>query len=370
MGNDQQLERLRAAITQNDITIWNQWREENPQLQPDLSETDLSGADLRVVRSFKTIASADLHGADLRGADLSGANLFLGNLRGANLIGANFIGAYCARADFQGANLTRANLNGTRFLSANLSGADLRDTLVRRADLTDVDLSGANLSGADLSRAIMVHTNLEKADLTGCRIYGISAWDLKLDGALQDQLVITPSTNSNEITVSDLEVAQFIYLLVFNPKIRKVIDAVTSKVVLILGRFTEERKAVLDAMRETLRHRNLVPVIFDFDKPTSRDLTETVRTLAHMARFIVADITDPKSIPQELTAIIPNLPSVPVQTLILNSEREYAMYEHWKQYPWVLPIFRYKNIEHLLSSIDRKIITPAEKRHRRHGSSM
>jgi uncharacterized protein YjbI with pentapeptide repeats len=366
MANDQQLERLRAAISQNEITIWNRWREENPHLQVDLSGTDLSGADFRVVHSFKTIGSADFHGVDLSGADLSKANLFMGNLRGANLVGANFIGAYCARADFQGANLNRANLNGTQFLSANLREADLRDALVRRADLTDVDISGAKLSGADLSRAILVDTNLEKADLTGCRIYGISAWDLKLDGALQDRLVITPSTKSNEITVSDLEVAQFIYLLVFSPKIRKVIDTVTSKVVLILGRFTQERKAVLDAIREALQQRDLVPVIFDFDKPTSRDLTETVRTLAHMARFIVADITDPKSIPQELTAIIPNLPSVPVQPLILNSECEYAMYEHWKQYPWVLPIFRYKSTQHLLSSLDRKIITPAENRHRRH----
>ena len=84
------------------------------------------------------------------------------------------------------------------------------------------------------------------ADLTGCRVYGISAWDLKLDGAEQKNLIITPH-GEPEITVDNLEVAQFIYLLLNNEKIRHVIDTITSKVVLILGRFTEERKAVLDA---------------------------------------------------------------------------------------------------------------------------
>ena len=45
--------------------------------------------------------------------------------------------------------------------------------------------------------------------------------------------------------MDDLEIAQFIYLLLNNQKIRHVIDTITSKIVLILGRFTPERKAVL-----------------------------------------------------------------------------------------------------------------------------
>jgi hypothetical protein len=117
------------------------------------------------------------------------------------------------------------------------------------------------------------------------------------------------------VTVDDIEIAQFLYLLLNNSKIRRVIDTVTSKVVLILGRFTPERKRVLDAVREQLRVENYLPILFDLDKPTNRDITETVSTLAHMARFVIADITDARSIPQELMEIVPNLPSVPVQPL-------------------------------------------------------
>ena len=93
------------------------------------------------------------------------------------------------------------------------------------------------------------------------------------------------------ITVDNLEVAQFIYLMLNNRKVRDVIDTITSKAVLILGRFTEERKAVLDAHRDKLRNRDYLPILFDFDKPANKDVTGTVETLARMSRFIIADLT-------------------------------------------------------------------------------
>jgi hypothetical protein len=63
--------------------------------------------------------------------------------------------------------------------------------------------------------------------------------------------------------------------MLHNEKIRHVIDTVTSKVVLILGRFTEERKSVLDAIREELRRHDLVPVMFDFSASGAQELLGT-----------------------------------------------------------------------------------------------
>jgi hypothetical protein len=180
---------------------------------------------------------------------------------------------------------------------------------LRRASLTK-----ANLSGANLRSATLVDTDLTHADLTGCRIYGVSAWGLKLNGAKQQNLVITREDEPT-VTVDNIEVAQFVYLLLHNEKIRDVIDTITSKAVLILGRFTDERKAVLNALREELRKRDYLPILFDFNVPATRDITETVSLLARMARFIIADLTDPSSIPKELEAIVPGL-AVPVQPLL------------------------------------------------------
>ena len=291
--------------------------------------------------------------------NLSGANLFRTKLDGADLCGADLREAVLFRADLTGAALFRADLAGARLTEATLSWADLRKATLAKANLTDTTLIRAELAGADLIGALLLGTNFEKADLTGCLIYGISAWNVKLVGTTQLNLVIT-STYEPVITVDNLEVAQFIYLLLHNEKIREVIDTITSKAVLILGRFTPERKAVLDAIREELRRRNYLPIVFDFERPTSRDLTETISTLAHMARFIIADITEAKSIPQELQQIVPDLPSVPVQPILQASAEEYGMFEHFKRFPWVLETYRYESLEEVITALPGKIIAPAE----------
>src|SRR5262249_55718333 len=142
----------------------------------------------------------------------------------------------------------------------------------------------------------MVETNLGGADLTGCHIYGVSAWGLKLDSETTQKNLVITGFDEPAITVDNIEVAQFIYLMLHNQKIRDVIDTITSKAVLILGRFTDERKEVLDALRDELRKRGYIPILFDFEKPRGRDTDETITLLARMARFIVADISDAKSV--------------------------------------------------------------------------
>jgi uncharacterized protein YjbI with pentapeptide repeats len=346
----------------------------------DLSRANLQEADLhRASLSKARLLGANLHRANLHRAYLSGAYLSGAYLQEANLSEAHIFGSDLSRADLSGANLSgahlsEANLHGANLHGANLSGAQLHWAKLQEANLSEADLSRANLnwailyavdlsmadlSGADLSYSVLVGTNLERTTLEGCSIYGISAWNLKLEGAKQQNLKVSASEGP-AIRVDNLEVAQFIYLLLNNEKIRQVIDTITSKVVLILGRFTPERKAVLDAIRDSLRQRDYLPVLFDFDKPASRDLTESISTLAHMARFIIADITHAKSIPQELQAIVPNLPSVPVQPLLLTSESEYGMFEHFRRYPWVLDTYYYDNLNEVLASVEDNVISPAE----------
>ena len=75
-------------------------------------------------------------------------------------------------------------------------------------------------------------------------MYGISAWNVQLDRAKQENLVIT-DYDEPTIMVDNLKIAQFIYLLLNNEEIRDAIDTIAKKAVLILGRFTFERKVVL-----------------------------------------------------------------------------------------------------------------------------
>ncbi len=75
-----------------------------------------------------------------------------------------------------------------------------------------------------------------------------------------------------------------------------------------------EAYPILDAIRKKLRELGYLPMVFDFEKPTQRDFSKTIKTLVGLSRFIIADITNPKSSPLELQATMPDymVPYVPI----------------------------------------------------------
>lgn len=381
-------EKLRSGVR-----AWNDWRKghlwfADPDLSGiwfrgdistiDLRDADLSGVDFREVRlngadlRDAKLDGANLEGADLTGCDLRGACLDNANFKHANLSGANlgppdllkrasakkswhgertsFRKALFAGANLESALAEEAFAEMANFAGANLRGADFEGANLRGANLNGATCSTANFHGVTLTHSTMVAADLTQANLSDCSIYGVAAWDTALDGANQNNLVITPPTLSPIIT-DNIELAQFMYLLLNNKKVRDAIDTISTKLVLILGRFTEERKYVLDQIRDHIRSSGGIPVLFDFEKPQSRDITETVSTLAHLSRVVIADLTDAKCVPQELQATIPNLPSVRFQPICDVTDREYSMFEHFKRYPWVLPTIAYESVTDLMEKL-------------------
>jgi hypothetical protein len=271
------------------------------------------------------------------------------DLRRLSLKGLNLAGADFRHVDFHQSNLWKANLDG----------ANLRDTDLSSANLNKTSLINADLRGASLRYARLVEANVSGARFSGSHVYGCSIWNLNGDPSEQADLVVTPLTEPR-VTADNLEIAQFIYLLLNNKNIRRVIDTITSKVVLILGRFTAERKVILDAIRDELRKRDYLPVMFDFDKPSTKTTLETVSTLSHMAKFVIADISDPKCVLQELQAIVPLNPRLPIQPLLINSQEEPGMFDFFRAFPWVLEPYVYENQDRLLAALTDKVIGPAE----------
>jgi hypothetical protein len=332
MADEEQLKILKQGAQ-----VWNHWREEHPDVRPDLSGANLS--------------QANLFGADLSRADLSGAHL-----KGANLGETRLV-----EADFRGADLGGAYLGWADLYKADLGGAALGAANLKGAALTDAHLGQANLSGANLTEATLVRTDFTDAILTGCSIYGISAWNLKLKGATQSELVITPEGDPI-ITVDDLEVAQFVYLLLNYKKLRDVLNAVTKRGVLILGRFRDGGLELLQAVAAQLRDHGYLPIIFEFDRPESRSITETVKTLAGLSRFIIADLSGP-SVPHELYATVPHF-KIPFVPIIEKGRQRYALFADIAEYPWVLPLVEFDNQAQLIELLPGRIIAPAEEKHR------
>jgi uncharacterized protein YjbI with pentapeptide repeats len=294
------------------------------------------------------LREAVLNGANLEGTDLTGADLSEADLRDANLVRTTL-----DDANLTGANLGRANLAGASLRGAKLTAANLRSAQFIRSDLRRADLTGTQL----------VNASLVGADLTNARVHGVAAWDVTTDDTtIQRELVITPE-DGPLMTVDDIEVAQFIYLLLNRATIRNVIDAITTRAVLLLGRFTPERKAVLDAIADELRRYNLLPISFDFERANTRDFTETIRTLASLSVFVIADITNPKSAPLELQATVPDY-QIPFVPLIERGQQPFAMFRDLTgKYDWVLDPLEYPSAAELLAVFKPAVIDRAWDKH-------
>lgn len=364
MGNPDQMRLLLSGAE-----TWNLWREAHPDVPIDLRGEDLTGVVLGLDDQAAEAGEPFRPGYSwsfIRG-ELIGYVCFPVNLAGANLQGATILNATgCLLSN---ADLTGAQLEDASFLHADLAGANLANAHLTNANLFEAVLAGANLDGADLTNASLENSDLSqvsfiKTTVTGCsfdhaNVYGAAVWSVQGEPNSQKNLRISPP-GEPLLTVDRIELAQFVYLLVQSTKIRDVISTLSSKTVLILGRFTKERKPILDMLSDEVRARDMLSITFDWEPSASRDLTETVQLLASICRYVVADITDARSVPQELSHIIPFFPSVPVQPLILSSQRPYAMFDHWRRFTSVLPEFSYDSEDHLKESFEGHVLWPLQ----------
>jgi uncharacterized protein YjbI with pentapeptide repeats len=340
-----------------------------------LSQVNFTGANLRYAQFNET----DLSGVNLTAADLTGASLYKANLRLATFTElelrevGTLAGADLQCANLRGARFARCNLSEACLWLTNLEGANLREANLSRADLWGANLTSADLSAADLSGATLIHTNLERATLSNCNIYGISAWNITGEPKDQSNLIITSHDTLQDaaigasgvtITVDNIEVAQFVHLLMTRQKLRTVLDTITSKLVLILGRFVPPvRKAVLLAIADEVRRHNLLPIIFDFDGSPGRDITETIRIFASLSLFVIVDLTNPRSAPLELQAAVPHC-KVPFVPIIHEDEEPFSMFKDLSTYPWMLtPIISYSSPATLARMFNEVILNRAWKKH-------
>ena len=73
-------------IVKQGVDEWNQWRKENPEIEPDLSEIDLSDMKL----NNANLSDTDLRRSILRNTDFRGSSLVRADLRAANINKASF----------------------------------------------------------------------------------------------------------------------------------------------------------------------------------------------------------------------------------------------------------------------------------------
>jgi len=164
MANPQQREILRKGVT-----VWNSWRNENPDIK-----IDLQGVGFRE----DNLAEVNLRLANLWKADFRRANLERATLSEAYLSDVNFWEAILEDADLSNADLSYAILNEANLTRVNLGRAELKEASLSKTDLSGADLRGSNLSGADLEAA-----NLQGSSLGGTLFSGAVLFKTDFSGA-------------------------------------------------------------------------------------------------------------------------------------------------------------------------------------------
>jgi hypothetical protein len=148
------------------------------------------------------------------------------------------------------------------------------------------------------------------------------------------------------------------YFTLNNGNIARIIEATTSKWVLLLGRFTVH-KEVLEELATALKQRNYIPIVFDFERARQRDLVESIILLAGLSRLVIVDITDPQSTPLELHAIVPNF-AVPVVPIMRAGTRPFGVFSGLFKFPWVRrPPIEYEKPEELVAELDMLLAAPS-----------
>jgi hypothetical protein len=157
MANEEHLKILKQGVD-----AWNQWREQNPEVIPDLSGANFSRANLIDV----DLRRADLSEADLSEAELKRAKLIDADLSGANLTEAELTAAYLSGTYLIDADLRMANLITADLTAAQLTAAHVSDAYLNWADLSGAYLIGADLSRADFSEAMVGWSTFADIDLS------------------------------------------------------------------------------------------------------------------------------------------------------------------------------------------------------------
>ncbi|AOS83919.1 hypothetical protein BIU88_07000 [Chlorobaculum limnaeum] len=153
------------AILKQGVEAWNKWREENPDIEPDLINADIWGMKLCGINLHKAnLWKAKLHRTDLTGADLSEANLEGANLFLAKLVSANLWGAV----------LWESNLSYARLSEAILSYATASLTVFGNVDLSTVKgletISHSYPSTIGIDTLYRSKGNIPESFLRGCGV--------------------------------------------------------------------------------------------------------------------------------------------------------------------------------------------------------
>ena len=225
------------SMLKKGVRTWNNWREKNPDIIPQLSGIHLFAGEGK----FYNLDGYNLERANLAGLkgdfiQLKQANLIEANLEKAQFEGGSFVGSNFSRANLNKIDIKDTRFNQSVFKETNLSEAniyysDFKDVSFEKANMkkiafTRVDLTGAKFKQANLESSQFINiklreanlneASLKKAKLSQCSIYGSSFIHTNLEDVSTENIFVSPD-GFKGIPIDDLAQAQYTYLQRYHP---------------------------------------------------------------------------------------------------------------------------------------------------------
>jgi len=349
----------------------------------DLDKSNLSGA----ILDECNLKGSYLEHSILAFTSLKGVLLDHSHLRGSRIIISDFGGggnprktiygieleglAHFEDADFEdtlviGTDLRYGRFDESKFISATMPYMDFRNGSFFHCDFTDAYMPDVCLQGADLRHSTLVRTNLARANISGAKVFGAGVARVNLEGTIQKDLIVTPD-GEPVITADDLYMAQDISNFLENKVIGRSIETWKDKAVTIFGSFhPDEQKSQLLKIKDKLREKNYLPIVYDFTRPANQpNIKETSTTLARLSKFIIIDLTSSgKETKKELEGVASGVPSVVVVPILRKGEAVPSNFNRLKESHKlrILDPVEYRDSNELFNVLDIKVIGAAEVR--------
>jgi uncharacterized protein YjbI with pentapeptide repeats len=332
-------ERKHAEILRAGMEEWNAWRAENPTVFPDLSgerfALDCTGLDLSHAIALGTrfdgsrLPGLKLCGATARGislidvlapdldatqADLTGAvmhSLFAG---GGTFDETVLNGAHGDRFQAPGGDFVLAKMARFRGANCDLSKAALRHCVLEDAWLTETRMHRTLVERCSLKRSILTSTNwsvsahvqndYEHADLSFGYVYGMLCWaPYQLDRAKQSSMFFGAGLyGEDSLAIDGLELALAMQAYLRSDLVREVLPVVSSRLVLVVGCWSESQRYVPAALGDLLRRKGRTAVYINALE--ERLDLEPLRRLAMMATSAIVDFTSDSKALREIVEVL------------------------------------------------------------------
>jgi|GEM_PF-5300156 len=293
------------------------------------------------------------------GGSLQNSNLYKADFTDSELRGVQAGWLHATMSHFESVRVTDTHFNEVQFRSVGLAGGTFHGGTFTASLFHEVKMQQSMWRDVDLSRVMLFEVDCHDAVFEFCTIFGLGV--CRMIGTPRIQRHLNAGIGDSKLLVDDLKLGSFLYEIDRDDAVPRLFELLASKLILILGRFLPETKARLDRLHSELRLRDYVPVLVDSELIGTFNATTLVNVVAMCARFVVVDVTNPKTVIAEVDAILKQRP-VPVQPIVLVGEPEPVQFPMARRdgHRQLLPVFEYRDLDDLIEKLDRSVIGPCE----------